>query len=349
MTGAPAHPASRQSTSPPRRGLTFGLMGSVIVALHVVGAMLLIEAVGWGHASHRAFTLGTGLTAYVLGLRHAFDVDHVAAIDNVTRRLSGERERPLCVGLMFALGHSTVVLLAAGLFAAGVRIVGGSTLHALASGVGTGISGAFLCLLGGLNALALAGAVNAFRASERGAADILDAQRRLAGSVVGRGLGRLSGFVRRPRHMFAVGFLFGLGFDTAGEVVLLFLAAGSAGAGLPLYAILCLPILFAAGMSLLDTIDGVLMSFAYGWGESEPTRRAIYGVAVTALSVAVALLVGTLEIVGLLGRATGLHGGPWGWLEAIDPSLLGAVVIATFAIVWALAIGAWRLGRLRGA
>src|SRR5207302_10154083 len=158
--------------------------------------------------------------------------------------------------------------------------------------------------------------------------------------------GRFARAVREPWQMYPVGVLFGLGFDTATEVALLFLAAGAAGAGLPFYAILCLPILFAAGMSLLDTIDGSFMNFAYGWAFSKPVRKVFYNITITGLSVAVALVIGTIELGGLVASQLGLSGVFWTWFEHIDINLLGFVIVAMFVATWVIALAIWRLGRI---
>jgi high-affinity nickel-transport protein len=161
-----------------------------------------------------------------------------------------------------------------------------------------------------------------------------------------RVLGRSTRFVRRPWHMYPLGLLFGLGFDTASEVALLFLAAGAAGAGLSFQAIICLPVLFAAGMSLLDTIDGSFMNFAYGWALSKPVRKVFFNIVITGLSVAVALLIGTIELAGLLAQKLGAQGGFWRWLEHINLNTVGFVVVGMFVATWAIAIAVWRIGRI---
>ena len=159
-------------------------------------------------------------------------------------------------------------------------------------------------------------------------------------------LGRLTRAVSSPRRMYPIGLLFGLGFDTATEVAVLVLAGGAAGAGLPWYAILCLPILFAAGMSLTDTIDGSFMNFAYGWALSQPVRKVFYNIIVTGLSVAVALFIGTIELGGLLASQLHLSGGPWSWVENVDLNVLGFAIAGMFLITWIIAAAIWRFGRI---
>ncbi|HEY1517574.1 MAG TPA: hypothetical protein VGF91_14230 [Solirubrobacteraceae bacterium] len=265
---------------------TIALMGAVVLGLHLLGFGLLFALVAphWYRVGgSTVFAVGTGLTAYTLGMRHAFDADHISAIDNTTRKLMADGKRPLSVGLFFSLGHSTIVFVLALLFAAGLRSLNGqvrnagSSLHSVAGLVGTGVSGAFLYLIAVLNAVILYGVIKVFLEMRTGRYSELELEQQLASrGLMNRVFGRFTGAVSRPWHMYPVGALFGLGFDTATEVALLFLAAGAAGAGLPFYAILCLPVLFAAGMSLLDAIDGSFMNFAYGWAFSQPVRKVFY-------------------------------------------------------------------------
>jgi nickel/cobalt transporter (NiCoT) family protein len=263
---------------------TSGGIAVAILGLHLLGfGLLTVGASG-------ALTLGAGLTAYTLGLRHAFDPDHIAAIDNATRGLIGAGRRPLGVGFFFSLGHSTVVFVLALLLALGVRAVGGqladdgSPLQLLGGWVGTTASIAFLLGVAVLNVTLLL---------RRGAA---------GGGPLYRVYGRFARLVSRPWRMYPVGLLFGLGFDTATEIALLALAAGAAGAGLPFHAIVCLPLLFAAGMTLFDTLQGEAMRRLYGWACARPERRFRYDVAVTGVSVLAALAIATIE----LGALTGL-------------------------------------------
>ena len=294
-----------------------------------------------------------GLTAYTLGMRHAFDADHIAAIDNTTRKFMGEGQRPLSVGFFFSLGHSTVVFVLALLFSVGVKALagpvedGGSSLHSVTGLIGTSVSGTFLYLIAALNLVVLVGIVRVFRDMRRGVysedqlEDLLQSR-----GLMNRFLGRFTNAVRKPWQMYPLGILFGLGFDTATEVALLFLAAGAAGAGLPWYAILCLPVLFAAGMSLLDTIDGSFMNFAYGWAFSQPVRKVYYNITITALSVAVALLIGTIELLSIAADKLSLDGGFWSWVAGIDLNAVGYIVVGLFVATWAVALAVWRFGRL---
>jgi high-affinity nickel-transport protein len=333
-----------------------GGLAAAVLGLHIVGFGLLFGFVVPHHFSlgaGGAFTAGVGLTAYTLGMRHAFDADHIAAIDNTTRKFMGEGQRPLSVGFFFSLGHSTVVFVLALLFSVGVKALagpvedGGSSLHSVTGLIGTSVSGTFLYLIAGLNLVVLVGIVRVFRDMRRGVysedqlEDLLQSR-----GLMNRFLGRFTNAVRKPWQMYPLGILFGLGFDTATEVALLFLAAGAAGAGLPWYAILCLPVLFAAGMSLLDTIDGSFMNFAYGWAFSQPVRKVYYNITITALSVAVALLIGTIELLSIAADKLSLDGGFWSWVAGIDLNAVGYIVVGLFVATWAVALAVWRFGHL---
>jgi nickel/cobalt transporter (NiCoT) family protein len=358
--------SSRATSEARRRRVSAGLspdewrrvtaMAAVVLGLHALGFFILFALVAPNHymlGTSGAFTVGIGLTAYTLGLRHAFDADHISAIDNTTRKLMSDGKRPLSVGFFFSLGHSTIVFALAALFAAGFRALSGevgsdgSALHTATKLIGTGVSGTFLYVIAGLNLVILMEIVKAFRQMRRGGYDEAELERQLSSrGLVNRFYGRFTRAVREPWQMYLVGVLFGLGFDTATEVALLFLAAGAAGAGLPFYAILCLPILFAAGMSLLDTVDGTFMNFAYGWAFSKPIRKLYYNLTITGLSVAVALVIGTIELLGLAVDKLSLHGSFWEWVSAIDMNTVGYIIFGVFILTWALALVIWHVGRI---
>ena len=335
---------------------TLLLMGGTVAGLHVLGFGILIALVTPSHSQVGkvgAFTVGIGVTAYTLGLRHAFDADHISAIDNTTRKLMAEGKRPLSVGFWFSLGHSTIVFALAVLLSLGVRSLdgpvtnNGSTLHRVTGWVGTLVSGSFLYLIAAINAVILFGIIAVFREMRAGRYDEAELEEQLnRRGLMNRVLGRLTRAVSSPRQMYPIGVLFGLGFDTATEVALLVLAGGAAGAGLPWYAILCLPVLFAAGMSLMDSIDGSFMNFAYGWALSQPVRKVFYNLTITGLSVAVAAVIGTIELGGLLAAQLDLSGGLWTWFEGIDLNTLGFVIVGVFVATWALALTVWRCARI---
>ena len=332
-------------------------LAAVIVALHVIGFLVLLALVvpqdlrlGGG----AVFGLGLGITAYTLGMRHAFDADHIGAIDNVTRKLMSEGQRPLSVGFFFSLGHSTIVFVLAGLLALGIRGLSGavedddSTLHQATGLIGPSVSGVFLVLIGILNLIVLVGIVRVFLRMRHGEYDERQLEEQLdARGFMNRFYGRATRAIRKPWQMYPLGLLFGLGFDTATEVALLATAGTAAAAGgVPFYAILCLPILFAAGMSLLDTIDGAFMNFAYGWAFARPVRKIFYNITVTGLSVAVALIVGTLELVAVFSEKLSLTGGVWDLVAGIDLNYVGYAIVVLFVVTWLVALGVWHFGRI---
>ena len=331
-------------------------LGGAILALHVAGFVLLLAFVvpgGYTLGTSGAFGVGVGITAYTLGLRHAFDADHIGAIDNTTRKLMADGQRPLSVGFFFALGHSTVVFALGGLVTLGVRGLSGavqdkgSTLHQATGLVGPVVSGSFLLLIGILNLVILVSIVGIFRRMRSGEFDERELEAQLSSrGFVNRFCGRATRAVRKPWHMYPLGLLFGLGFDTATEVSLLVLAGGAAAGGLPLYAIVCLPILFAAGMTLFDTIDGAFMNFAYGWAFSKPVRKVFYNLTITGLSVAVALLIGTLELLSVLADRLSLSGGVWDLVSNLDLNLVGYAIVVLFVATWAIALAVWRFGHI---
>src|SRR6184192_2374185 len=271
------------------------------------GSVGLLHLAGWGlllvyAASHPAF-LALGGLAYAFGLRHAFDADHISAIDNTTRKLLQEGKKPLGVGFFFSLGHSTVVFLIALALGVATQFVvtnlvnGNGELKNLGGLIGTGVSGIFLLLIGILNLIILVDIIRLFRRMKAGQYDRDSLEHDLvAGGLLTRIFGRLFRLITHSWQMYLVGFLFGLGFDTASEISFLAISAGAAAQRIPLYALISLPLIFAAGMSLMDTADGAFMSRAYAWAFSNPVRKVYYNITVTTLSVTVALLIGTIEL-----------------------------------------------------
>jgi high-affinity nickel-transport protein len=330
-------------------------MAGFIVLLHVVGwGVLVAFVVPQGYqVGGQLFGIGLGVTAYTLGMRHAFDADHIAAIDNTTRKLMTEGKRPMSVGFWFSLGHSSVVFIMVTLLAFGIRALAGalendqSTLQKTTSVWGTSVSGVFLLLIGLVNLAALIGILKVFRKMRDGTFDEQELEDQLdKRGFLNRILGRVTRTVTKPWHMYPVGLLFGLGFDTVTEVGLLVVAGGAAAASLPWWAVLTLPILFAAGMSLLDSIDGTFMNFAYGWAFSKPIRKIYYNITVTSLSVAVALLIGGVELVSVLAEKLDITGGPLAAIARIDLNDVGFWIVGLFAATWALALVVWRVGRI---
>ncbi len=352
----PSRLARIRSSMSPSEWRRAGGMAAVIAGLHVIGFGLLILVVAPQHfrlGAAGTFAIGTGITAYTLGMRHAFDADHIAAIDNTTRKMMSEGKRPLSVGFFFSLGHSTVVFGLAFLLSVGVRALSGpvqndsSSLHQVTNVVGTTVSGSFLYVIAILNILILVSIVRIFLDMRRGAYNEQELEEQLnSRGLMNRLLGRHVNKIREPWQMYPLGVLFGLGFDTATEVALLVLAAGAGAAGLPFYAILCLPVLFAAGMSLLDTIDGSFMNFAYGWAFSKPVRKVYYNITITGLSVAVALFIGTIELAGLLTDRLGLHGSLVHWFQNFNINTAGFIIVGMFVAAWTLALFVWRFARI---
>lgn len=332
-----------------------GVMFAFITALHVIGWGTLFFLVAPQHFNlgDKVLGLGVGLTAYALGLRHAFDADHIAAIDNTTRKLMSDGQRPMGVGFFFSLGHSTVVFGLALLLAVGIKTVVGpveddtSWLHRYTAVIGTSVSGVFLYAIAIINVVILVGILKVFAKMRQGEYDESALEEQLNNrGLLNRIFGRFTRSITKSWQMYPLGLLFGLGFDTATEIALLVLAGTSAAAGLPWYAILCLPVIFAAGMSLLDTIDGSFMNFAYGWAFSKPVRKVYYNITVTGLSVAVALIIGTIELLALFAEQFGWHGGIWAWVGGVDLNIIGFVIVGLFVLTWVVALLVWRLGRI---
>ena len=330
-------------------------MGGFVLALHVIGWFTMLAVIAPRHydVGGQVFGAGMGLTAYTLGMRHAFDADHIAAIDNTTRKLMGQGKRPLSVGFWFSLGHSSVVFGLCALLAFGIRSLAGqveaddSALHSATGLIGVSVSGVFLVLIGLINLGAFNGILKVFRSMKRGEFDEAELERQLdRRGLLNRILGRATRAVTKSWHMYPVGLLFGLGFDTATEVSLLVLAGGAAAFSLPWYALLVLPVLFAAGMSLLDTVDGSFMNFAYEWAFSRPVRKVYYNLTVTGLSVIVALVIGVVELAGLSAEKLGITSGPLGRLAGLDLNLVGYVVVGLFVVTWAGAVAYWKLAKV---
>src|SRR5579884_2152366 len=325
------------------RGKIAGLYG-------LLGAANL-AAWAWALTAFRNYPvlLGTALLAYSLGLRHAVDADHIAAIDNVTRKLMQEGKRPAAVGFFFSLGHSTIVGLAATAIAVAATLFEGrfAALRGVGDAVGTAVSALFLLAIAAINVVILCGVYRSFRRVKSGRAY---RDEDLAAVLAGHGLlarlfRPLFGLIRQSWHMYPLGFLFGLGFDTATEVALLGVAAAQAAQGGSLWSILVFPALFTAGMSLIDTTDGVLMLGAYGWAFVKPIRKLYYNLTITGISVAVAVAIGGIEALGLAAEKLGLEGGLWDAAGAAAEALptLGYAIVAIFAASWLVSFLVYRM------
>ena len=313
----------------------------IIVTFSVLLAANL-AAWAWAGTSfaHNPALAGMAVLAYVFGLRHAFDADHIAAIDNVVRRLMQDGKKPFAVGLFFSLGHSTIVVIgsaAIALFAIAQRRTG--MLPALGSGIGTLVSAFFLIGIGLANLLILRKTWAAFTAIRRGDTSSSDALLQFgSGGIVTRILGRFVQAISKSWHMYFVGFLFGLGFDTATEIGVLGISASQALKGLPIWTVMVFPALFTAGMSLMDTTDSTVMAKVYGWAFVHPLRKIWYNLTITATSVAIALFIGSIEAFGLLANTFGLRKGIWTVVSSLNNSIVnfGFVTVGIFLSAWLL-------------
>ena len=332
-------------------------MFGFILFLHVAGAVLMFSAVNGNYklGDGTLFGWGTAALAYTLGMRHAFDADHISAIDNTTRKLMSEGKRPLAVGFFFSLGHSSVVATLTILLNFGIKALGtqlkdeNSGLHHYTGLVGTTVSGAFLMFIAILNLLVLVSIVKVFVSMRRGLYNEEELEKHLdSRGFLMRFFGPLARRIDSSWKMYPLGILFGLGFDTATEVGLLVLTGSSVIAGLPWWATLSLPLFFAGGMSLLDTIDGSFMNFAYGWAFSKPVRKVYYNIIITGLSVGVALYVGGLELLQVLANQLDLTGGLWDYVMSFNLNSAGYIIVAAFVVVWSVALLIWKYGNIEG-
>jgi nickel/cobalt transporter (NiCoT) family protein len=349
---------SYSSLSHRERRRAAAMYGSIF-ALHAVGFFIFIAFVVPAH--YKGLGIGVSVLAYTLGLRHAFDADHIACIDNVTRKLMNERNeagepRPLACGYFFSLGHSTIVV------AVGVAIIvaeravfgavsnSGSGLENFGGLFGTLVSASFLFLIGLLNLVVLSGIAKVFRSMRRGEYDEEELERQLQNrGFFYRFFGRWLGAITKEWQLYPVGVLFGLGFDTATEVALLATTALYASRHIPWYAVLCLPVLFTAGMTLMDTTDGIFMNVAYGWAFFNPVRKVYYNLAITGLSVAICFFIAGIETLGLF--PTEIHGlsrtsGFWGFMYRFNINTAGFVIVGMFVLTWVGAVLVWRYGRI---
>lgn len=300
-----------------------------------------------------SFSLGLAITAFTLGLRHGFDPDHIAAIDNVTRKLVNDGRRPVTVGFWFALGHSTVVVVTVGLLAAGFSALARelsieeSAFTEIAGTWGILVSGFFLLLIGIINLVSLAEIYRIFQGMRRGKApsqaEVDDALARRG--ILARILGPLARRVDRSWKMYPVGILFGLGFDTA-TTIALFVVGGTAALTAPWYVVLVLPVLFTAGMTLVDTVNGLVMNHAYAWAFAAPVRRIYYNLTITLLSVAVAFLVGGVGLASLMARTIESDSGALGWIAGLEFENLGFFIVGMLVLTWLAAVAYWRLANV---
>lgn len=330
-------------------------MATVILALNGAGWGVFVFAVLPHHFRYEKLGVGLGvaITAWTLGLRHAFDADHISAIDNVTRKLMSDGKRVLGTGFCFALGHSAVIVaVGAGIAFAARAVFGavvnpGSAFQTLGGVVGTVLAASFLYLIAALNLVVLSGIARIFAGLRRGHYSEEELERQLqARGLMYRFFGRFMRSINHSWQMFFVGMVFGIGFDTATEMVLLTATVYAATSGLPFYAVLAMPLLFAGGITLFDTLDGCFMSVAYGWAFAQPVRKIYYNLVITGLSIAAAFLIGTVEIFGLLTAELRLHGPFWDFVAGFDINKAGFMIAGLFLVVWASALALWRFGNI---
>ena len=340
----------RQSMTPSEWNWTIAMFASILL-LHIVGFGIFIAFVVPAH--YKGLGIGVSILAYTLGLRHAFDADHISAIDNTTRKLMSDGKRPISVGYFFSLGHSTIVVA----IGAGIVIAEKSVYAAVShksSGLehfggifGTLVSASFLYLIAILNIVILVGIVSVFRRMRKGHFDEAELEVQLNNrGLMFRFFGKWMRAIKSPWQMYPVGVVFGMGFDTATEVTLLATTALLASQSLPWYSIMCLPLLFTAGMALLDTFDGCFMNVAYGWAFFNPVRKIFYNLAITGLSVAICFFIGTIEVLGLLPKELHLKGGFWSVMAGFNINMAGFVIVGLFVVTWAGALLIWRFGHI---
>ncbi len=335
-----------------------GVMATVIVAVNAAGWLIYVLVVMPHHFDYRGVAgsrglgvgLGVAVTAWFLGFRHAFDADHISAIDNTTRKLMADGQRPLASGFFFSLGHSTIIVaVGAGITVAARAVFGAvvdprSAYETAGGAVGTVVSASFLYLIAMLNLVVLAGIAKVFRDLRHGRYDeaALEAQLQARGLMY-RFFGRFMRSINHTWQLYFVGVVFGIGFDTTTEVLLLSATAYAAIEGLPSYAVLALPALFCGGLMLFDTIDGCFMNFAYGWAFARPVRKIYYNLVVTGLSIGAAFIIGTIELLGVLTTEAHLHGAFWDAMANFNINVAGFCIAALFVIVWVVALAYWRL------
>jgi high-affinity nickel-transport protein len=353
----PTRRAQLRSALSPEEWRRANWMFASIAALHIIGFGVFIVFVVPGH--YKGLGIGICILAYTLGSRHAFDADHIAAIDNTTRKLMNDRQgiegarRPLSVGFFFSLGHSTIVVAIGFGFVLAEKAVYGavsnknSGLEHFGGLFGTIVSASFLYLIALLNIVILVGIMRVFRSMRNGSFDEVELERQLNNrGLMFRFFGRWMRTIDKEWKMYPVGVVFGLGFDTATEVLLLATTAFFASKGLPWYSIMCLPILFTAGMSLLDTLDGCFMNLAYGWAFFNPVRRIYYNLAITGLSIAICFFIGTIEVLGLLPSELHLKGAFWRFMANFNLNAAGFIIVAMFIATFLGAMAFWRYGHV---
>ncbi|MBD0380017.1 HoxN/HupN/NixA family nickel/cobalt transporter [Paenibacillus sedimenti] len=320
-----------------------GYVGFIIL-LHVIGIIGLYSV-----AKTSPTFWAIGLLAYTLGMRHAFDVDHIAAIDNTVRKLVQQKRNPLGVGFYFSLGHSSVVFLMAIATAFSVQWAERELpwMQRFGGVIGASVSGTFLVIIGILNLLILINLYRLFRKFRTGQFKDDEFEELLQSrGLIARMIKPLFAFIGKSWHVYPLGFLFGLGFDTASEIALLAISANAAKEAIPFIGVISLPVLFAAGMSLFDTADGMFMTKAYRWAFHTPVRKLYYNLTVTTIAVIAALVIGVVELGQVLSEEIGMEGGFWTWLQDLDFGMLGYMLVGLFILAWAVSVGIWKWFRI---
>ena len=345
----PTSPISLTRDEKRRLAAMFGF----VVLLHALAIIMMWAATSQHYklSNGSIFGWGTAALAYTLGMRHAFDADHISAIDNTTRKLMADGQRPLGVGFFFSLGHSSVVFSLAVLLNFGIAALGtqlkneNSSLHHYTGLIGVTVSGTFLMIIAILNLIVMVSIIKVFLKMRKGLYNEAELEKHLdSRGFFMRFFGPIARRIDKSWKMYPLGLLFGLGFDTATEVGLLVLAGSSVIAGLPWWAIISLPLFFAGGMSLLDTIDGSFMNFAYGWAFSKPVRKVYYNIIITALSVGTAFFIGGLELTQVIAQQLNLTGGIFDYAKTLNLNNAGFLIAGAFVVIWAIALAVWRFG-----
>jgi high-affinity nickel-transport protein len=339
----------------------FSAMLAFILAVNVVGWGIYVLYVmphhfiykGEGGSAGLGVGIGVAITAWFLGFRHAFDADHISCIDNTTRKLMADGKRPIGTGFFFSFGHSTIVVgVGVGITFAARAVFGAvvdpnSTYETAGGAIGTTLSACFLYLIAILNLVVLAGIFKVFREMRSGTYNEAELEAQLqARGLMYRFFGRFMRSINHTWQLFFVGLVFGIGFDTTTEVLLLAATAYAGIQGLPFFAVLALPFLFSGGMMLFDTLDGAFMNFAYGWAFARPVRKVYYNIVITGLSIGAAFIIGTIEILGILTTEFHLNGGFWNLMANFNINVAGFCIAGLFIAVWAAALVYWRAGRV---
>src|SRR6201981_445967 len=345
----------------PREWARFGAMLAFILAVNAAGWGIYVLYVmphhfdyqGEGGSAGLGVGIGVAITAWFLGFRHAFDADHISCIDNTTRKLMADGQRPLGSGFFFSFGHSTVIVaVGVGITIAARAVFGavvnpGSAYESAGGTAGTLASAGFLYLIAVLNLIVLSGIFKVFRDMRRGTYNEAELEAQLqARGLMYRFFGRFMRSINHTWQLYFVGMVFGIGFDTTTEVVLLAATAYAAIQGLPHHAVLAPPFLFCGGLLLFDTLDGLFMNFAYGWAFARPVRKVYYNLVITGLSIGAAFIIGTIEILGVLTDELHLSGAFWNMVATFNINTAGFAIVALFLAVWVAALAYWQFGQV---